>query len=546
MKYIIDFKDHLTQQQINDHITGIGGSIVKTFNAFNKTYLVECMVPPQLDSALHEHIIDDENEPLQLLSTTIISDQTWGTRKLDGPTITVSTSNNNDWWKNYVISNAELDKPSYTIDKRGQGYTVYVLDSGCELSHPEFDNRPVSNLFSFNNDFTDTNGHGTAIASVITGNTCGVTEATVKSVKIFDNSVSTKQSDLINALDAIANDFATNNSDFAVVNCSWTISKNLFIESKLQSLINMGMIVVAAAGNSGVPIENVTPASMDSVITIGSFNSNLEPSNFSNYTGSSISLTQNQTNSGALDGWAPGEQIYCATLNGTYGLVAGTSIAAGIHSAVCAYNLELFGLDYNINSSIKDYTVNSSLSRQNLLNLQDPKYASSANKVSTIVDKVSGYSSGQKFGMSTKVYSNEKHSFRIFDNQKTISLEILSDLPTGYEVKNRGILIGTAPEVMSVTTYSVSMRVTTVDNQIHDFNFELYVMPNGFDPQTQSTGDPILDLKLQVVVNCQLGGCETIDGCNDNCAGLNPGYFCDLQANKSCTQTGFYCQCTPP
>jgi len=546
MKFIIDFKNHLTQQEIDSHIQSLGGTVVKTYNSFDKVYLVECMVPPTFDSSIHEHVVDDNSQPLQLLSTTVISDQTWGTRKLDGPTLTISTTNNNDWWKNYTINHADLDQPSYTIDRRGAGYTVYVLDSGCDLSHQEFVGRPVTNLFSFNNVFNDTNGHGTAITSVITGATCGITDANVKVVKIFDNTQPTLQSDLVNALDAIYQDFVMSGINYAVLNCSWTITKNEFIESKLQALIDIGMVIVAAAGNSGVAIDNVTPASMNSAITIGSYNNNLVPSNFSNYTGSSISVTANETNHGALDGWAPGEDIYCATPNNTYGMVAGTSIAAGIHSAVCAYNMALMGLEYNFSNNIQIYTINSSLMRQNLLNLTDIKYSSSVNKISTLVDKVINNSSGKKFGMSTKIHSGMKHTLRVFESFKTFKIDILGDLPTNHVITDRGLLIGTAPSVSNVTVFTTPVKVTTIDNEEHSFNLEVIVMPTGYNPSTDSTGDQVLDLKLQATVNCQIGGCETIDGCNDNCGDLNPGYFCDLVANKSCTETGFYCNCSPP
>lgn len=544
MQFIIDFHDHVTQEQIDNHIQSVNGTIVKTFNAFTKTYLVECMVSPQFDSTIHSHIVNDQDQPLQLLSTTIISDQTWGKRQLNGSTITVSTGDNNQWWKNYVVLGADLDQASYTIDRRGQGQVVYVLDSGCDISHSEFANRPVSNLFSFNNDFTDTNGHGTAISSVITGATIGLTDATVKAVKIFDNRFPTKQSDLLNALDAITQDFVNSGLSFAVVNCSWSISKNLFIESKLQALINMGIIIVASAGNNGLPISDVTPASMNDALTVGSYNNNLQPSNFSNYTGSNISVTNGETNHGALNGWAPGEDIYCATLNNSYGMVAGTSIAAGIHSAVLAYNIEVVRLDYICNQTFTSYMSNSSFGREGLLDLSADKYKSSRNYVSTAYDKIKVLQSGSKFGMISKANSGTWHYLRVFDPRSVTQVEVLSDLPNGFTISNIGIFKGMAEQVDNVTVQVIPLRATNIDGEIIDFNFEIITTPSSFVIGSDSTGDPVLDVKLQASVACFPSECEPIDGCNDNCPS---GQLCDLNfAKVLCPDppyTQFFCFC---
>jgi hypothetical protein len=540
MKYIVDFHDHISQDDIDNYFAEINASVIKNFSKFEKTYLVECSSAPDLNSDLHSHIIDDDSNTLKLLSTTIISDQSWYTKKLDGEILTISTSNTNDWWKNYVVLNPEFDNSEYKIDRNGKGYTVYVLDSGCDVTHTEFAGRPVTNLFSFNNDFTDTNGHGTAIASVITGSTCGITEATVKSVKIFHNGVPTRQSDLVNALDAIASDFYASNMDFAIINCSWTISKNLFIEQKLQALINMGMLVVAAAGNSGIPIEDVTPASMEEAITIGSYSETLTPSDFSDYSNSPISVTPDATNHGALDGWAPGENIYCAGVDGTYKTISGTSIAAGIHSAVCAYNLSQETLAYQLSNELHSYLKKLSLMRSNLLDLSDPKYQYSTNLVSTIVDHVVENDSGIKLSMRVQGTSGNYYYTRIFNPRTTYKLEILTDLPENTSVEANGIFKGVVPEVSSVTLQSVPMIYTSTDGKVIEFVFEIITVPSTFIIGEDTTGDPVLDLKLQVEQCYPTSPCEPLEGCNDNCA---PSFnYCGIDFDKNC-QYATRCVC---
>lgn len=535
MKFIIDFKNNLTEQEINTYLAGINGSVVQTFQFTERTYLVECPQEPTFDSNIHEHIINDDNHHIQLLNSTVVFDQQWGTNHLTGPTVTISTTDNKDWWKNYVVKKPKFDEVSYTIDRKGTGYVVYVMDSGCKLSHPEFAGRPVENLFTFNGDYTDKAGHGTTLASVITGNVCGVSDATVKVVRIFDPDQPTKQSDMINALDAIYQDFIANNYVNAVINCSWTISKNTFIESKFQILHEMGLVIIAAAGNSGVPIEDVTPASMNCALTIGSFNSDLEPSNFSNYTNSATSLTQNSTNHGALDGWAPGENIYVAYLNDSYNYVAGTSIATAIQSAVVAYNLETYSLSDARKIPHNEFVAQSSLSRFNLLDLSDPKYNNSKNAISTMHTEVADVSNNTYTTLAMAV-SNTNFAARICDPRAYKRLEILGTLPAGLTVNNTALFGGMAQTVSEVTIQEVNMKLIDNNDQEFPFLFKILTVPNDWEVG-DPTNDPTLDLMLQ-------GACTALSCSNPSCFNNCGAYLCSQYPDKGCGYgVGARCEC---
>jgi subtilisin family serine protease len=543
MKYLIDFKNDKTSEQISTYISSLGGTVLKTYSLYNNTYLVDLPSVITKDDAWHDDVIDDDQTPIDLLSTMIISDQTFGKRDPLNEEIVISTSLAKDWWKNYVISSAELDSATYAIDRRGSGQVVYLLDSGIDSSHIDFQNRTIQNLFSFNNDFTDTNGHGTALASVISGNTCGLTNATLKAVKIFDNRQSTKQSDLVNALDAIYTDFITSGLDFAVVNCSWIISKNSYIENKLQNLINIGLFVVAAAGNNGAPISDHTPASMSSALTVGSFNSNLEPCDFSNYTSSSLSITESYTNYGELDGWAPGEDIYVALQNNQFGNIAGTSVSAAIHSAVIVYNISLLSTSERFNVPIFDYVSGNSFDRRGLLNLSDPKYVENKNLISTCFNIIDfPVSTTPKIGMSTMGRVDDFYSIRIFFPNQVKSLEILGDLPPNTYVNNKGIFFGPTKNVTEVLQEYIPMKVTDLNDQVIEFDFEILSIPKTFVVGVDSTGDQVLDLKLQATRDCRSSGCEPADGCNETCYLQAANRYCANQMDKSCA-FGTYCQC---
>lgn len=533
MKFIIDFKNHLTDQDVANYIASINGTVVQTFQFAERTYLVECPTQPTFDSSIHEHIINDDEHRVKLLTDTVIFDQTWGTTTLDGPLITISTTDSKDWWKNYVVKQPKFDEPSYTINRKGTGYVVYVMDSGCELSHPEFAGRPVIDLFTFNGDWTDKAGHGTAITSVITGNTCGISNATVKVVRIFDPDQPTRQSDMINGLDAIYQDFVANQYMNAVINCSWTIDKNTFIESKFQILIDMGLVVIAAAGNNGTPIENVTPASMNTAITMGSFNTDLTPCDFSNYSNSMISVTNAPTNHGELDGWAPGENIYVALLNNTYGTVAGTSISAGIQSAVTAYNLTTYELSTGKNISHTEFVAESSLSRKGILDLSDPKYSTSKNKIATLHDETALQQTS--YTPFARAHSETYYTTRIIDPRLYKRLEIYGELPVGTSVTTTGLFTGLAPVVSEIEVVNIPMKLVDNDDQEFNFIFKVITLPSTWNLGTDTTDDPELNLLLQF--QCFSRECAD-PGCFNDCGGAQCFGFQD----KTCI-SDVRCEC---
>lgn len=529
MHYLIDFKNDTAQGDIDAYFVTHGLTVLKTFNQFEKVYHVEAQAEPAKTDII-EFIVRDDDSPLQLLNTVIVADQNYGKIVTDGsvPTIDI-TNNDQNWWKYYTISDPDLDATTMTINRRGSNTTVYLLDSGVNLLHPEFSDAQVTNLWSFTGNFNDTNGHGTAIASVICGKTCGVTNATVKSVKIFEQNVPTRQSDLLTALDVIYDDFVQNNYNSrhgdAIVNMSWSVAKNEYIESKIRSMLSSGIFFVTSAGNDGSPISDRTPASMPEVLTIGAYNNNLLPCDFSNYTGdSAISLSGGNVNHGALDGWAPGEKIYAATIDGSYGFVAGTSIAAGITSAVIAYNLDLV-LEPIYSTNLLTYFSSFALFRQDLLDLSDPKYADSANGMITLRERMPpSFGRSNPIQYQMKGISGRKMTAQFFSPWQIKQVEFLGDIPAGFEVTPIGKMFGIYPTLNDDEKYrllSVPLKVTYLDGFEETNDFNIYVTHPEFNVGTESTGDPEVDIVLAQQVFCVSFGTQCIsplDSCFDSCS----------------------------
>lgn len=369
MRYIIDFENSSSQEDIDFYLASQGCTVVREFDNFEKTYVVDAATFP-VEGGIVESVVEDNAAEMDLQEVEMRS---------------FETDAEDNWWKLAVLSGIDLEQAEVQYRVGGDNVRVYVLDSGIKADHVEFAGKDVTLLHSVvEGDFTDSTGHGTALASVLVGETCGITNAALKVVKIFHQGHQTLVSDLLAAFDAVMTDYVAHADYLAVMNLSWAISKNEYVESKIQSLIDLGLFAVVSAGNSGQPISNVTPASMAEAITVGSFGQDLKASDFSDYTGPlDTSLTGGATNYGGLDLFAPGEGIRVAKINGEYGYTAGTSIAAAICSAIAALNIGSSGYTWNFtqHENTADEVIRT-ICVKDILTLEG-NYASSPNLVCT-------------------------------------------------------------------------------------------------------------------------------------------------------------------
>jgi subtilisin family serine protease len=234
-----------------------------------------------------------------------------------------------EWYQCRVVSLSLPMKSEYMPLNTGKDEitsSVYLVDSGINTAHPEFSGSVIQNVYSYNESFDDEHGHGTAMASLINGQTRGMSKnAIVKNVKIPFGVMTIGQ--LLTAFDAILADHATE-ATVKVVNCSWTISKSQLLDSKILELQQVGLVVVAAAGNSGISADTLSPVGLNTVIGVAA----------SDAYDRVISWA-----SGASSNWgpdvditAPGINVSVAKMSGDYEVVSGTSNAAAITSGVVA------------------------------------------------------------------------------------------------------------------------------------------------------------------------------------------------------------------
>lgn len=518
MRFIIDFKNDVTREQIDQYALDNACTILQEFSTFENIFVVDSDATPPFTDIV-ESVVNDTENPINLLGS-----------------VTISTIDNSDWWKIASANAPDLSQSTITYDRKGQASIVYMVDSGIKLEHVDFVGANVSSIYSFNGDAADYNGHGTALTSTIVGRTCGITDTAVKSVKIFQDGTPTLQSHILAAMDAIMLDAASNPGKIHIANMSWVIAKNNYIEDKIRFMINAGIYVIASAGNNGTSIQDVTPASMPEVFTIGSYGQDFQPSDFSNFTGD-LSTTPGQVNSGALDAWAPGENIRVALLNGGFGIANGTSVAAAIQSAALAFNTHLLTLSDGTVPPIFDpidyrNILVASTGKSGILELTG-QYSSSVNTVcrfATEYDGQNNLSYNAPTSIKALAKSGQLTYSRIFSDALTdvsqIDTSSLS-LPEGISFDQNGWLI-VQKIVTEPFSWTGQLQYTKRDGQNAVASISVLIVPENMEYDDQSI-DP--EIRVTLAATCAgtqcdptaCGGGNCVDACG---VGKGPDAFC--------------------
>ena len=269
---------------------------------------------------------------------------------------------------------------------------LYIMDTGINFDHTEFDYDGLDKvdfytLPIFNGSYADDVGHGTGVASMAVGKNLGVARyAKVLNVKIGGMINGTEYAanliEVGQAIDAILAEIATNPNKSRVINMSWGVTRSAWLDSKVQSLLDAGASVIAAAGNSGISVEDVTPAGIDSVITVGAIDKYDIPAGFNNISPSDSGLA---TSAGlSLDLFAPGDNVMIANGSTTDGYVvsSGTSFAAPLVSGV-ALEIASMNTDAVLYNEMKQVIIDTAT--ENALLFEDDTFSDNQNRLVYLV-----------------------------------------------------------------------------------------------------------------------------------------------------------------
>jgi subtilisin family serine protease len=216
---------------------------------------------------------------------------------------------------------------TYTTEVTGAGVTVYVLDTGVAVDHPQFGGRASAGTNTIDDVGGDCEGHGTVVAGIAASQDFGVAkQAQVRSVKVLDcNGVGTLSS-LLAGLDWVAR----NAAGPSVAVTSWSYGPSEVLLSAVARLISGGVFVAASAGNTGDDDCRAAPRALDEVLVVA--NSTIDDRRApSSSTGSCVDL------------YAPGTQIVSTVPGGGTASYTGTSMAAPHAAGVAALYKERFG-----------------------------------------------------------------------------------------------------------------------------------------------------------------------------------------------------------
>lgn len=158
----------------------------------------------------------------------------------------------------------------------GQGVDIYILDSGINFAHEEFENRakysgydPVDAYYRERREGTDCHGHGTHVASLAAGRTYGVAKnVRVYSVRVLDCNNSAPWSVVLDGLDHVSR-VVTQRGRPAVLSLSLGGGYSRTINNVMQQLHSEGIFSVSAAGNEGKDACTTSPASSSYTFTVG-------------------------------------------------------------------------------------------------------------------------------------------------------------------------------------------------------------------------------------------------------------------------------------
>lgn len=205
-------------------------------------------------------------------------------------------------------------------ENRGGGVKVAIIDSGIDYIHPDLKTNYVDGYDFVNNDTDpmDDDGHGTHVAGIVAAedNESGVVgvapEAKLYALKVLEGG-SGYWDDIIAAIQ-----WSVDNS-MQVVNMSLGGTGISDVEIACQNAYDEGILLVAAAGNSGNPPGKgdniIDPAGYASVIALAATDKSDKRARWSS-TGPDLELS------------APGVAINSTLLGGGYGEKSGTSMAS--------------------------------------------------------------------------------------------------------------------------------------------------------------------------------------------------------------------------
>lgn len=257
-----------------------------------------------------------------------------------------------------------FDLPSAWKHSQGEGVKIAVLDSGCDLDHPDLVNNllPGKNFVNPRKPPVDVLGHGSHVTGTICAenNDIGVVgvapKAKVIPVKVLGDD---GNGNLLNVAKGIRW-AADQGADFISMSLGAPVPVQQ-VRKAIQYAAKKKAVCFVAAGNAGNTKEVFYPAAYPETIAIGAINKFYNRAKFSN-TGRN------------LDFMAPGVDIFSTVPDNWYAHLSGSSMAQPFACAVAAL---LLSYSRNNKTSLKLETAEDyrKIFKQHVVPIKNGNYA---------------------------------------------------------------------------------------------------------------------------------------------------------------------------
>ncbi|CAM0140903.1 hypothetical protein VKS41_003578 [Umbelopsis sp. WA50703] len=377
-KYIVVLKPNATEDTLQTHLTWMSQHLVA-------------------DKHLHSSHVQ-QNSPTTNLSYSSIGGFKWYTGHFHTEAVNSLANGSAQDAVHYVVQDITLNSqemvqttaPSWGIDridqrhgtdgeyrfpsKQGQGVTIYVIDTGMDISHSDIVGRATHGPTFIGNtsDPTDSNGHGTFVAGVCCGTRYGVAkQAQVVSVKALNSDGDGQLSNVLEAMNWVVQQHQSNPAAKSIINLSLGAKYNQATNEAVEEAIGLGIHFAIAAGNYGMDACQFSPASAQGALVVGAIDEDDSVSYYSNF-------------GACVDIFAPGTNIKSIWNTGSDSThtLSGTSMASPHAAGTMA--LFLSQTNYTPSSLIQHMKhVSTLLNEDFLLN-------STTNQNETVLDNATG------------------------------------------------------------------------------------------------------------------------------------------------------------
>jgi len=239
------------------------------------------------------------------------------------------------------LSFGTWNKYLYAADG-GEGVDVYVIDTGTNTKHVDFEGRAKWGKTIPNGDADeDGNGHGTHCSGTVAGKKYGVAKkAHVYAVKVLRSNGSGTMSDVVKGVEWAANshtetikaakDGKKKGFKGSAANMSLGGGKSTTLDLAVNAAVDAGIHFAVAAGNDNADSCNYSPAAAENAVTVGASTLLDERAYFSNY-------------GKCNDIFAPGLNILSTWIGSEHATntISGTSMASPHIAGLLAYMLSL-------------------------------------------------------------------------------------------------------------------------------------------------------------------------------------------------------------